>query len=330
MNVPLFLPSFFVAFAVSVAGLFALDWACRHFESRRLVICRFGGALTLLAFSIALVTDRNLVVSMPIAGLLTGAGLILFFGIGDDIVRFGWKVQIFFQSLLPVVLFAFGVRIFSAPLPWGGTIVFDEIPGGVGIGFLVLFAWTLLLVNAMNWADGIDGLLPSIVLVSSAVLFALSLFPDVNQPPLAIISLALFGSALGLFLFNAPKARLLSGTSGSFFFGFTLASLSVLSGTKIATALLVLAIPILDALWVIVARVRAGTSPFCGDTVRHLHYRLREIGWSDRRIVFWYATITAMIGFIALSTRAWGKFVSLVLVSAAVICTLFLLRRKTE
>ena len=298
MNVPLFLPSFFVAFVVSVAGLFALDWICRRFESRRLVLCRFGGALTLLAFSIALVTDRNLVVSMPIAGLLVGGGLILFFGIGDDIARFGWKVQIFFQSLLPIVLFAFGVRIFSAPLPWGGTIVFDEIPGGVGIGFLVLFA--------------------------------LSLFPDVNQPPLAIISLALFGSALGLFLFNAPKARLLSGTSGSFFFGFALASLSVLSGTKIATALLVLAIPILDALWVIVARIRAGTSPFCGDTVRHLHYRLREIGWSDRRIVFWYATLTAMIGFIALSTRAWGKFVSLVLVSAAVIGTLFLLRRKTE
>lgn len=291
---------------------------------------RFGGVAVILAFLGAILSESRLIVDSALLGMIVGTVAILFFGVWDDVWKLDWKYQGFFQLGLGGVIFIFGMRIVSLPVPFLGQVFLDTLPLGGVLGFFVLLLWVVFLMNVLNWADGIDGLLPSISVVAFFVIFCLSLVPEVNQPPIGILSMACIGSIVGLLLFNFPPARILAGTSGSFFAGFMLASLSVLSGTKIATALLALSLPVLDAFWVFFERVGSGASPFVGGDARHLHYRLREIGWSDRRIVAWYTVSALLIGTLALSVNAIGKIVSFAIVCLLTFVFLFWIRRQTS
>lgn len=327
----LFFSPFLVGFGISVALLFMIDHLIRRCESAGSSMTksfrRMGGGAVILATLGAVFLDANLVLTEQIWGIIIGSIAIFVFGLWDDMMKLGWKVQLMFQGSLACALFVFGFRIFSIPVPFAGQVSLELIPWGAFLGFLILVAWVIVIINALNWADGVDGLLPSLSLVACGTIFLLSLAPHVNQPPIAILSIAIFGSIAGLFLFNTFPARLIGGTSGSYFVGFSLASLSILSGTKIATALLVLLIPILDALWVIVERIRSGQSPFRGD-FRHLHHRLRESGWSDRKIATQHALFAILLGGIALSTGALGKTVSFLLAGSLIIIFFFRIRKR--
>lgn len=324
---------FLSGFTVAVCILFLLQAIvarCKNMGSAFFPRTRrFGGVAVLLGFLFSVLSNDRLVITPALFGMILGSIAILSFGLWDDVKKLGWKIQLVFQIALGSMLFASGFRILSLPMPFMGHVSLETIPMGVAIGFFALLFWIVLVMNVLNWADGIDGLLPSISLVSCSVIFLLALSPEVNQPPIGILSAALFGSILALFFWNIPPARILAGTSGSFFIGFAISSLAVLSGTKIATALLVLLLPVLDALWVFVERLRSGTSPFHGD-FRHLHYRLRDIGWSDRRIVAWYTIFTTGVGILALSTRAFGKTLSFVLVCGLVISFLAWVRKTVN
>jgi uncharacterized membrane protein (UPF0127 family) len=97
-------------------------------------------------------------------------------------------------------------------------------------------------------------------------------------------------------LFNLAFPVFIAGTSGSYFFGFILATLAVVAGTKIATLMLVIIFPLIDAVWVIFDRIKSGQSIFIGDKKsRHLHYRLLKLGWSEKKIVFSYTLFLAII-----------------------------------
>jgi UDP-GlcNAc:undecaprenyl-phosphate GlcNAc-1-phosphate transferase len=101
----------------------------------------------------------------------------------------------------------------------------------------------------------------------------------------------------------------------------------VIAGTKIATALMVLILPVTDALFVIGARLRAGVSIFEADE-RHLHYRLRTLGWGERHIVAFFILLTGTIGLLSLATVALGKFVTFLLVLTLVLSFLFWVERE--
>lgn len=329
----LYLRPFLVSFSAVVVLLFlmrGLTFGRGKILGGFSFVRRLGGVAVILAFLVAVLSDSRLVVDRALLGMIVGTVAILFFGVWDDVRKLDWKLQGAFQLALGGVIFIFGMRIVSLPVPFVGQVFLDAFPLGGIFGFVALLLWVVFLMNVLNWADGIDGLLPSISLVAFFVIFLLSLVPEVHQPPIGILSMACIGSIAGLLLFNFPPARILAGTGGAFFAGFMLASLSVLSGTKIATALLVLSLPVLDALWVFFERVRSGASPFLGGDARHLHYRLREIGWSDRRIVAWYTVSAALIGALALSVDAIGKTVSFVLVCLSVFAFLSWVRRKTS
>lgn len=106
------------------------------------------------------------------------------------------------------------------------------------------------------------------------------------------------------------------------FIGLLIAGLAVIAGTKIATALLVLSLPVADALWVIGERLRSGQSIFHPDQ-RHLHYKLQELGWSENQIALFFFVLTALIGLIALNTEALGKFVVSLLIFGILFLLLF-------
>ncbi|HLM84234.1 MAG TPA: hypothetical protein VK254_03440, partial [Candidatus Bathyarchaeia archaeon] len=145
-----------------------------------------------------------------------------------------------------------------------------------------------------------------VAFASLAAVFFLSFKPEVNQPAVAILCTIAGGAVLGFLVFNFNPAKILAGTSGAWFFGFVLASLSIFAGAKIATVMTAALIPILDLVRVTWERWRAGQSVFQKDR-RHMHYLLIERGINERYIFGIYFFSSILIGILALNLRAMGK-----------------------
>lgn len=333
----LYLPPFLTAFTLT-AGLILLFlltplfrravWRSQERHGYKKNISRLGGVAMLIAFIFAVFFDPHLVLTREFYGLLFGGMLIFIFGLWDDVSELGWKIQVFFQVALTGLIFIFGMRITSLTNPFGGVWIFPYSDFVVP-GFAILFVWVFLVMNAMNWLDGVDGLCGGVSLITLLAIFFLSLKPEVFQPPIAILSVIGAGAVAGFLLFNVYPARILAGTVGSMFLGFLVATLAVIAGTKIATALLVLSFPIADAFFVIWQRLREKAPVFQADK-RHLHYKLMELGWSERRIAWSFSSVTALIALIALNTRSLGKFVALLLVLGVLFSLLFFVDYKTR
>jgi UDP-GlcNAc:undecaprenyl-phosphate GlcNAc-1-phosphate transferase len=268
------------------------------------------------------------VITPELYALMFGTLAIMIFGFWDDLKEIYWKIQLSCQVGIAVLIFILGVRIYYVTNPLtGGIISLDYGLGVVVATFLVIF-WIVLVMNAVNWLDGVDGLSGGVTAISAATIFFLSLSPEVNQPPVAILGAALFGTALGFVIFNFYPSRILAGTSGSMFMGLSLAVLAVFSGTKIATALLVLSIPIIDLVWVIGERIRSGQSIWKPDK-KHLHYRLLDLGWSQKKIALFYYAISSIIAIIALNTRVIGKSITIFSVVVLMAVLYFVVNKKT-
>lgn len=337
MWIELYFTPFLTAFALT-AGLILMFlltplfrravWRTESRHSYKKTLSRLGGVAMLSAFIFAVFFDPHLVLTREFYGLLFGGALIFIFGLWDDLSELGWKIQVFFQVALTALIFIFGMRITTLTNPFGGVWLFPYsdfvIPG-----FLILFVWVFLVMNAMNWLDGVDGLCGGVTLITLVTIFFLSLKPEVFQPPVAILSVIGAGAVAGFLLFNIYPARILAGTVGSMFLGFLVATLAVIAGTKIATALLVLSLPIADAFFVIWQRLRERVSIFQPDK-RHLHYKLMELGWSERRIAWFFFGVTALIALIALNTQALGKFLALLLILGVLFSLLLFVDFKTR
>ncbi|MEI8096535.1 MAG: MraY family glycosyltransferase [Candidatus Moraniibacteriota bacterium] len=317
----LFLVPFVTAFSLTAGFilLFLLTplfrravWRTEKRHGYKKTISRLGGVAMLIAFSFALFFDTHLVLTREFYGLFAGSALILIFGLWDDLNELGWKIQVFFQVALTMLIFIFGIHIYSITNPFGGVWI---IPYDAFIlpSFLILFLWVFLVMNAMNWLDGLDGLCGGVSLITFVTILFLSLKPEVYQPPIAILAVIGIGVVLGFLFFNMYPARILAGTVGSMFLGFLVATLAVIAGTKIATAFLVLSLPIVDAAFVLWQRLREGSSLFHPDK-RHLHFKLLELGWSERKIASFFFFVTTLIAIISLNTQALGKFVAILLV----------------
>lgn len=291
--------------AVSVFGGRAVSFRRERDRSHK-PLPRVGGAALIVAFLVTVLLNADLASSGPLLGLVIGSCCILLFGTWDDIVPLGWKPQFVFQIGLAGLLFFSGMRAWVLTNPFGNPwFLHPEV--SVFPSLLVGIIFTLLIVNAMNWADGVDGLLGGVSLSAFVTLFFVSLRPEVSQPAVAILAAVFAGLALAFLVYNVPPAKVLAGTSGSYFLGFGVTALALFSGAKIATTLLVLSVPVLDACFVIVARIRAGHSPFRGGDERHLHDRLRNAGWSDRAIMMFFTLISVLSGVAALVLPATGK-----------------------
>ena len=291
-------------------------------------VSRFGGVAIIVSFVIVIILDERLVVTTPLAGVLLASLAILFFGVIDDIRQLSWKYQLFFQLAMVTLVYFMGVKLQYVSNPLGGLFFFDS---GLAylLGLLISIIWIVFLMNVMNWVDGVDGVSGGITLIAAIAILVLSQKPEVNQPPIGIIAAALIGGLIIFLIYNFHPARIIAGTSGSMFMGFILAILAIFSGAKIATTLMVLAVPIVDALWVIAERLQFKKSIFAADR-RHLHYRLLELGWSAKKICLFYYLITAIIAVLALNMRAMGKITTMAIVAAALIAILAMIAKKLD
>lgn len=292
-------------------------------------IPRLGGLAIYLSFLFlilfffftkkALFLDENLL-SKHIFGLLLGGGLVLLIGMIDDFRSLSGRIKFFFLIISSLIIILSGIGIDHLTNPFNGIINLNlyEIPfliKGITYHFvlpadLLIILWICFLASILNFLDGLDGLASGISGIGALILFFLSISPKVSQPETALLCLILAGSCFGFLIFNFYPAKIFLGDSGSLFLGFGLAVLAVISGGKLATAFLVLGLPILDGAWTILRRAFQKKSLFQADRA-HLHHRLLEIGFSQRQIVLFLYFISAFFGILALNLESLGKFYSL-------------------
>lgn len=288
-------------------------------------ISRIGGIAIIIAFLLAIFFVGNLEFDNLKWGMAVSSVIILFYGFIDDIKDLSWKKQLFAQTIIALIMIYSGLGVDYIANPFGGKefrldSIFFSIEGSQYYFFSSIFILFLIIgfMNIVNWLDGLDGLAGGVGIIGFLTLFFLSISSLVNQPPVGIISIAAAGAILGFLLFNFYPAKIFMGTSGAMFIGFLLAVISVFSGAKLATVALVLTIPILDAIWVIIKRLRKNLSIFTGDK-NHLHYRLLELGIPQNKIVFFYYILSIFFGIIALKLEGLGKFIAFIIFTSLII-----------
>src|SRR5439155_13818773 len=173
------------------------------------------------------------------------------------------------------------------------------------VGFTVL--WIVGMINSINFIDGLDGLSSGVTLIAALTLGTISLTNTVAQPFIALLCFALAGALLGFLRWNFQPAAIFTGTSGTMAVGYALAVLSILGLAKVAVALLVLGVPIIDTFWIIVRRLLNGRSPFSADR-GHIHHRLLDLGLSHRQTVVLIYGICAGLGILSLALSGAQPF----------------------
>ncbi len=232
---------------------------------------------------------------IDLVGLLLGGMVATAFGVIDDSFDLRARWQFAGQLGLAAIAIVTGYVVTFIANPIGpGTI---PLVGPFGIGFTVL--WIAGMINSINFIDGLDGLSSGIGLIAAVTLGVISLSPHFDQSFIAVLCFVLAGSLLGFLRWNFHPATIFAGTSGVMFLGYTLALLSILGTAKVAVALLVLGVPIIDAFWIIVRRLAQGRSPFSPDR-GHLHHRLLDVGLSHRQTVLLIYAICVALAVMAL------------------------------
>ena len=226
------------------------------------------------------------------AALLLGTVIAGVIGLIDDRYDLRARWQIVGQFLIALIPIAFGLRIAFISNPFGaGDLLF---PDAIALGVTIF--WTLGMQNSMNFIDGLDGLSGGISLFAAVTLGVIAL---PTSPLLAALSFTLAGALAGFLRFNFYPASIYMGTSGILAVAYALAVLALLGTAKVAAALLILGVPIIDALFVIVGRIAAGRSPYTSDE-SHIHRRLLSYGFSHRGSVLVLYALTAALSILAL------------------------------
>jgi UDP-GlcNAc:undecaprenyl-phosphate/decaprenyl-phosphate GlcNAc-1-phosphate transferase len=281
-------------------------------------VAMFGGILGGVLLSHQLpVLRRSFEFSGDVVGVLVAGGIIMLIGVLDDRFELDSLTKFAGQVTAAGVLVLYGVQWIIFPwVPWNGgssTLVL-----GQDQAVLVTVALVVVLMNAMNFVDGLDGLAAGIGLIAAVAIgaFTLQLLQrsggSVSLYPPTLIAALIAGACLGFLPHNFQPARIFMGDSGAMLIGLMLAAASTsasgkllpVSGATDALALFspllvvaaVLFVPLLDLLLAVVRRTRAGRSPFAADKL-HLHHRLLEIGHSHRRAVLLIYLWAALIAF---------------------------------
>src|SRR3989339_126706 len=270
-----------------------------------------------------------------LVGIIAAASFLAFGGALDD--RFNLKPlrQLIWPLLAVVAIIASGVGVAYVTNPFGGLIELNRITTTVlwfdGIPYRLtlladLFAmvWLLTLTYTTKFLDGLDGLVSGVTVIGCLVVAAVSLTRDVAQADTALLALAIGGGFAGFFVFNFHPARMFLGEGGSTLAGFLLGTLAIISGGKIATTLLVLGLPLFDAVVVVVRRVLRGKSPFGGDR-SHLHFLLVDGGVPHGQAVLLYWVLAAAFGISTLLLRGPQKIAALGLIGSLALAGVALL-----
>jgi len=314
-----------------------------------------GGAA--IFFSVLIVTagytfftDRVLggyMLPKYLVGILIAGALLMIGGFLDDKYNLKPVKQIIWPILACFSIIAVGIGINYITNPLGGVLYLDTVKikiftlNNLPYYFVIFadifaFCWLMGMMYTTKFLDGLDGLVSGITTIGAFVLFFLSLNQEVAQPETALLAIILAGSAFGFLLFNFHPAKIFLGEGGSLFTGLMLGVLAIISGAKIATALLIMGIPILDVVWVIVRRLFfEKKSPFSTADKKHFHFRLLDIGLSHRQTVLFLYLVSILFGGVALFLGGQQKMIALfallgIMIFLGVLVVLLYRRKKKQ
>lgn len=278
-----------------------------------------GGIGIFIALLVALYGGRFLILSGNLEprhwiGVLIGALILMVGGIIDDTKKLSAFRQFLFPLLATLAVVIGGVGIEKITNPFGGYIVFNPL---IVAAFSVL--WLLGMMYTTKLLDGVDGLVSSVGAVGGIVIFLFTMTTRWLQPDIAFAALMLSAACLGFLMLNWYPAKIFLGESGALFIGFMLGVLSIISGGKIAIALLIMGIPILDVAWTIVRRLWSGKNPFKSADRKHLHFRLLDAGFSQRSTVLLFCGTSLLFGLSALFLQSKGKIMTLIILGALMV-----------
>ncbi len=282
-----------------------------------------GGVAIFLSFFLGLFLVHKQLVAGDLEyshwiGVFVGACFLMLGGFLDDKYNLSPSRQIIFPLLAIIVVILGGVEISKITNPFGGFVFLDKYCLFSFLGNTYSFVsaffvsvWLLGMMYTTKLLDGVDGLVTSITAVGAFIIFLFTMTTRYYQPDIGLASLILLASCLGFLLFNWHPAKIFLGEGGSLFLGYILGVLAIISGGKIAIALLVMGIPIMDVFLIIINRLREGKNPFRFADRKHLHFRLLDLGISQQKVVIFYIIISLIFGFSALFLQSLGKILAL-------------------
>ena len=292
------------------------------------IIPRAGG----LAILIGLVIAAAIYIPMTklYVGMLVAAALLVVVGLFDDYKDVNPYIRLTTNALAALIMVGAGAGIpyitnpFSAGVihldTWRVTFSFFGTHSILVWADILAFIWILWTMNIVGWSAGVDGQMPGFVAIAALVLGLLSLrftLKDPSQEAVTVLAFIVAGTFTGFIPWNFYPQKIMPGYGGKTLAGFLLAILGILSYGKLGTALLVLGVPMIDALYTLLRRIGAKQSPVVADR-GHLHHRLLGLGWGKRRIALFYWGVSAILGVIALTVTSQQKVFTLLLVAAGI------------
>jgi len=278
----------------------------------------------------------------PIIAISIAAIIVMAIGFLDDLYDLDWTIKLAGQFLAAGVLAWNGVQIVSLPI-FGITV------GSFGVSFVVTVFLAVLIMNAVNFIDGLDGLVAGVVLIGTVVFFIYSYLLAQQISPTNYFNLAtmlsaiVIGMCVGFLPHNWHVAKIFMGDGGALLLGLlmTTSALTVtgqidpasLKRDDLVPAILplilpisILVLPLLDFALAVVRRVSAGKSPFAADR-KHLHHRLQDFGHSHLGSVlvfyFWSASVSVSALLLFLTNIVWVAVFSVLSISASLLFTIW-------
>ena len=263
--------------------------------------------------------------------LFVGVSLAAILGFIDDRWQIRARWQALSQLFLAAITIAAGVTITFVYNPFqflggdfrGDRIFFAEWP----IAALVTTIWIVGMINSLNFIDGLDGLSSGVALIAALTLGVISIAQ--GQVMVGLLCAVLGGALAGFLPWNFHPAKVFTGTTGVMAVGFALAVLSILGVAKVAVALLVLGVPIIDTFWIIIRRVSQRKSPFTPDR-GHFHHRLLDLGLTHRSAVMVIYGICIALAVLSLVLSGSGPLYAFMGIVVGGGLMLFLLTRHSS
>jgi len=238
-----------------------------------------------------------------------GLGGIVLMGMGflDDKYDLPPKIAIWGPVAASLIAAFFGIGFEKVTNPLGGILLIDA-----WMSSLITFMWLLVMMYTTKLLDGLDGLASGVTVIGTTTIAFLALSSTFYQPDVALMSFIATAAILGFLVWNLPPASIFLGDGGSVFLGYLLGALAIISGSKVMTALLVMAVPLLDVIFVIAQRYYKKQSVVVGDRA-HLHHKLVDSGWSTRQVLLLYYCVALAFGLLTLVLESWQKLIAILL-----------------
>ena len=276
-----------------------------------------------------------------LTGILISSFLLVILGVMDDYYDLSPYIRFVANIVLSVIVIGFGLGIPYVSNPFGGVIRLDQLTLTVHffgkhtiliLADLLAILWLSWTTNMVNWSKGVDGQLPGFVSITALFLGLLSqrfTGHDISIQAVVIFSFLISGAYLGFLPFNFYPQKIMPGYSGGALAGFLLGILSILSFGKLGTFVLILSIPMIDAFYTIIRRLKNRKSPFKADW-GHLHHKLIDIGWGKRRIAVFYWVVSLILGICSLFLKGLEKGIAFVTIGIILFVFIIIIDRVKQ